>query len=228
MPELSSDAIRLIATQMFILVVSITVHEFGHAIVATKLGDRLPASQGRVTLNPIAHADPIGTLGLPLLFLVMTAGQSIGFGWGRPVQVSPVSFTRKMSMRTGHMLVAAAGPAMNFLLAIILTIVWVLLLKFGVLAPGSDFNYVFVAGIWMNFILMLFNLIPAPPLDGGAVLRGLIPRHWVDGWDKIAVYGPFVLLAVMFIPQIRFIFVAPAQWLFEHTVDLGMRLAGLT
>lgn len=228
MPELSSEAIRLIATQMFILIVSITVHEFGHAIVATKLGDRLPASQGRVTLNPIAHADPIGTLGLPLLFLVMTGGNSIGFGWGRPVQISPVSFTRKLSMRTGHMLVAAAGPAMNFLLAIILIVTWVLLLKFGMLALDSKFNYVFQAGIWMNFILMLFNLIPAPPLDGGAVLRGLIPRHWVDGFDKIAIYGPFVLLAVMFIPQIRFIFVGPAEWLFDTFVGLGVRLAGLS
>src|SRR5688500_16980604 len=98
MPSLDSEAVRQIITLMFILVASITVHEFGHAIVAHKLGDRLPASQGRVTLNPVAHADPIGTIGLPLFFLILTGSKSLGFGWGRPVEVSPVSFTRKMSM----------------------------------------------------------------------------------------------------------------------------------
>ncbi len=205
---------------MFILVASVTVHEFGHAIVATKLGDRLPASQGRVTLNPIAHADPIGTIGLPLMFLILTGGRSLGFGWGRPVQISPVSFTRKLSMRTGHMLVAAAGPMMNFLLGVIIIGLHAVLMKTGTLGPvwGPDgmmdkWHQVLIMAASMNFILMFFNLIPAPPLDGGAVLRGLIPRHWVDGYDKMAVYGPFVLMAVIFIPQIRFLFTAPAVWL---------------
>jgi len=225
MPELDSHAIRLIATQMFILVASITVHEFGHAFVATRLGDRLPRSQGRVTLNPIAHADPIGTLALPLVFLVLSGGTAIGFGWGRPVMVNPVSFTRRLSMRTSHMLVAAAGPAMNLLLAILLIAAWYGAKKTGLLAETSDFNYVFYAAIWMNFILMFFNLIPAPPLDGGTVLRGLIPRGWVDGYDKVAVYGPFVLMAVIFIPQVRFLFVEPAKWLFLHGTQIaGMRV----
>ncbi|HTM23529.1 MAG TPA: site-2 protease family protein [Kofleriaceae bacterium] len=199
---------------------SITVHEFGHAIVAHKLGDRLPMSQGRVTLNPIAHADPIGTIGLPLMFLVMTGGRSLGFGWGRPVQVSPISFTRKLSMRTGHMLVAAAGPFMNFVLGCVVIAAHAILIKTGTLGPRSEWHEVFVAAASMNFILMFFNLIPAPPLDGGAVVRGLIPHSWVNGYDKISVYGPFVLMAVVFIPQIRFLFVEPAIWMHRSIAGL--------
>ncbi len=221
MPQLDSEAVRQIITMMFILVASITVHEFGHAIVAHKLGDRLPASQGRVTLNPVAHADPIGTIGLPLMFLVLTGGKSLGFGWGRPVQVSPLSFTRKLSMRTGHMLVAAAGPMMNFLLGIVVIAVHAILLRTGAIDLASDWNRVLITAASMNFILMFFNLIPAPPLDGGAVLRGLIPRDWVDGFDKISVYGPFVLMAVVFIPQIRFLFVFPAVWLHNTFAGIG-------
>ena len=105
--NLSPEDIRWIIQALIILILSICVHEFGHAIVADKLGDPLPRSQGRVTLNPLAHADPIGTLLFPLMALVLT--KSLGFGWGRPVEVSPRHFTRKLSMRTGHMLVAADG-----------------------------------------------------------------------------------------------------------------------
>src|SRR5262249_48287029 len=105
---------QLIVVTMVTLILSIAVHEFGHAFVADRLGDNLPRSQGRVTLNPLAHADPIGTLALPILMLITTG--SIGFGWGRPVQVQPHHFTRRLSMRVGHLLVAAAGPFMNILL----------------------------------------------------------------------------------------------------------------
>lgn len=116
--DLSPEQIRWIIQALIILILSICVHEFGHAIVADKLGDPLPRSQGRTTLNPAAHADPIGTLLFPLIALVATKGASLGFGWGKPVQVSPRHFTRKVSMRTGHMLVAAAGPCMNLLFGV--------------------------------------------------------------------------------------------------------------
>jgi Zn-dependent protease len=118
--NLDAEAVRMILLQMITLILSIAVHEFGHAIVAYKLGDNLPKQQGRVTLNPIAHADPMGTLLFPMVFLVMTGGRSIGFGWGKPVQVRPVAFTRKLAMRTGHMLVALAGPMMNVLLGTVI------------------------------------------------------------------------------------------------------------
>ena len=129
--DLSGDQIQTIVQTLIILILSICVHEFGHAIVADKLGDPLPRSQGRTTLNPMAHADPLGTLLFPLIALVATAGHSLGFGWGRPVEVSPRHFTRRMSMRTGHMLVAAAGPMMNILFGVLISLI--------TLAPLPDY-----------------------------------------------------------------------------------------
>src|SRR5262245_28330733 len=107
-PEQLQDGVVMMIT----LILSIAVHEFGHAFVADRLGDRLPRSQGRVTLNPMAHADPIGTIALPALGFLFSGGTALGFGWGRPVQVNPPAFTRRFTMRTGDVLVSAAGPGM--------------------------------------------------------------------------------------------------------------------
>jgi Zn-dependent protease len=178
------------------LVLSICVHEFGHAFVADKLGDPLPRSQGRVTLNPLAHIDPIGTLLLPLIAIF--SGPAIGsriLGWGKPVQISlsPRSITRKVSIRTAHALVAIAGPAMNILFALILSVVFM-----GLIKSGRDTLADAVANvISMNIGLCLFNLLPIPPLDGGAVLRRFVPRRFdnlLDGLDK---YGFIILFALL-------------------------------
>lgn len=211
--DFSNVEIRHIIEGLVILVLSIAVHEFGHAIVAHKLGDPTPQSQGRVTLNPVAHADPIGTLLFPVLALVFTGG--IGFGWGRPVQVQPRFFSRRFTMRTGHMFVAAAGPMMNILFAFVISIGHVIALKTGVLGVESPLNQTLLYAVMLNFVLAFFNLIPAPPLDGGAVLEGLLPARWVPGFQKFAVYGPFVLMAVIFIPTLQKLFLTPATWLFR-------------
>jgi Zn-dependent protease len=218
--DLTGEQIQQIIQALIILILSICVHEFGHAIVADKLGDPLPRSQGRTTLNPVAHADPIGTLLFPLISLVATAGASLGFGWGRPVEVSPRHFTRRISMRTGHMLVAAAGPMMNILFGIFISLVLLTLLTTGVLAPDSRLVDALRSAIFINFVLAFFNLIPAPPLDGGTVIEGLLPARYLPTWHKLAVYGPFVLMAVIFIPQVRNVFLAPAQWLFTSWAQL--------
>lgn len=215
MLDLSPQEIRWIIQALIILILSICVHEFGHAIVADKLGDPLPRSQGRTTLNPAAHADPIGTLLFPLIGLVVTRGMSLGFGWGKPVQVSPRHFTRKMSMRTGHMLVAAAGPIMNLLFGIFISLVLLALLKTGALEPTSEISSALVRAVQINFVLMFFNLIPAPPLDGGAVLAGVLPARYLPAYEKASVYGPFVLMAVILIPGFHKIFTVPALWLFD-------------
>jgi Zn-dependent protease len=218
--NLDGEAVRMILLQMITLILSIAVHEFGHAIVAYKLGDNLPKQQGRVTLNPMAHADPMGTLLFPMVFLVMSGGRSIGFGWGKPVQVRPVAFTRRFHMRTGHMLVALAGPMMNVVLGLVVIIIHAMLLRFQVIGIDSDLNLFLYNAAALNFILFFFNLIPAPPLDGGAVVEGLLPARLVPGFQRYAVYGPFVLMAVIFIPGAGRIFATPALWVVNHAYGL--------
>ncbi len=194
------------------LILSIAVHEFGHAIVADRLGDRLPRMDGRVTLNPIAHMDPIGTLALPIIFMLTTGG--IGFGWGRPVRVQPAAFTRRFRMRTSHMLVAAAGPTMNILFGTVISLVWAILVWTGV-----ELNIYIQLGlhnaIFLNYILAFFNLIPAPPLDGGTVLAGLLPDDMQKGYEEYAKYGIFVVLAFFLISPLRIIFIWPATKLYQ-------------
>ena len=196
------EEIRLIFQGIIFLVLSVCVHEYGHAIVADKLGDGLPRRQGRTTLNPLSHADPIGTFAFPLVSLVITHGSSIGFGWGKPVMVNPTSFTRKLQMRTAHMLVAVAGPAMNVLLGIIITVAHLIATKYQLIESEAAHNAFLAAGM-LNFGLAIFNCIPAPPLDGGAILEGLLPQRYVERYQEISVYGPFVLMAVIMIEPLR-------------------------
>src|SRR5262249_23130473 len=147
---------------------SICVHEFGHAWVADKLGDPLPRAQGRVTLNPLAHIDPIGTLLMPLV--AFFAGPALGsriLGWGQPVRVSlsASSLTKRWSVKFSHLLIAIAGPLMNVLFALFLSGIFLLLAKF---AGGKTQQLALPVAsiILMNIGLAFFNLIPCPPLDG--------------------------------------------------------------
>src|SRR6185295_6271577 len=129
--DLTPEDIRRILISVLVLLISVALHEFGHAFMADKLGDDTPKRQGRVTLNPLAHADPIGTLLLPLLGgLFVAAGGSVGgFGWGRPVQWNPSRIDRKHKMSTARILVAIAGPSMNIVLALLIAGVHVALVK---------------------------------------------------------------------------------------------------
>jgi Zn-dependent protease len=197
------------------LIMSICVHEFGHAFVADKLGDPLPRAQGRVTLNPLAHIDPIGTLLLPILgFAFSASGSAMGsriLGWGKPVQVSlsPRALTKKLSVTTSHALIAFSGPLMNLLFAAVLSGVFVALGRF---ASGRTLQLVnpLASVIAMNIGLAFFNLLPCPPLDGGAILKWLLPRSlsWVS--DELEKYGSFVLLALLMTGALRY-FMIPAR-----------------
>jgi Zn-dependent protease len=218
--DLSPEVLQNIVAKMIILILSICVHEFGHAFVADRLGDRLPRTQGRVTLNPLVHADPIGTLALPAIGLLATGGMSTGFGWGRPVQISPGSLSRRFSMRTGHMMVAAAGPLMNLLFGTFIAVVWFILVMAGVDMSPRLTEMIHTA-VLLNYILMFFNLLPAPPLDGGAVIAGLLPRPALRIYeDKIAPYGIFIVAAFILIPTLAQVFIVPAQWLHRSVVQL--------
>jgi Zn-dependent protease len=213
--ELTPEKIREILIYVLMLVISVAFHEFGHAIVAHKLGDDTPSRQGRVTLNPLAHADPIGTLLLPLAGSLFAAAGGVGggFGWGKPVEWQPHRITRRISMSTAKILVAVAGPAMNIVLAVVVAFVHVILLGQQIIAPESALNGFLMLAVQMNFVLFFFNLLPVPPLDGGHVAQSFVPYRHRDTYDQIAKYGPFVLLAVMLIPQIRMVFLWPAEHL---------------
>lgn len=220
--DLTSEQIRWILIYVFVLLISVALHEFGHAIVAHKLGDDTPKRQGRVTLNPLAHADPIGTFVLPLIGSIYGAasGHGGGFGWGKPVEWQPHRITRKISMSLAKILVALAGPTMNLILATSIAIIHTVLIKQGVVQPGSDINKILPYAVQLNFVLFFFNLLPIPPLDGGHIAQSFVPYRHRDTFESFARYSPFLLLAVMLIPRLSMVFIWPATQLAHQLYHL--------
>jgi Zn-dependent protease len=151
------------------LILSLSVHEYAHAWSAWRLGDDTAARAGRLTLNPLVHLDPIGTVLLPLL--------GIPFGWAKPVPLSPARFRRGVRMSTGVALTAAAGPLANVVLAVACTVAFGLLIRFQpqLAMPGSGTRELLLIMIQLNVALAVFNMIPIPPLDGSRVIDGLMP-----------------------------------------------------
>jgi len=184
-------------------VVAITIHEFSHALVATWLGDDLPRLQGRVSLNPLRHLDPLGTLMIAIA----------SFGWGRPVLVNP--YRLRFGLHRGMALVALAGPVSNLLLAVVLTPL------VRQLVESADANPLAVQGVFLilqlNVFLAVFNLIPIPPLDGFSVVVGLAPTAMADRLNELRRYGPVALLAVFLLisvfPAASGIIARPANFL---------------
>lgn len=176
-------------SRLITLVIALSFHEFAHAWTANFFGDDTPRLHGRLTLNPLAHLDPIGSL-----MLVVA-----GFGWAKPVPVNMYALQRRSN--AAPMWVAVAGPLSNLLLAILAAIPF----RFG-LIPFSISNGVIPSAynflstfIQINLILMIFNLIPLSPLDGEKVAQVLFPRSWVNFLDSIRPYGPLILMGLLFI-----------------------------
>jgi Zn-dependent protease len=225
--DFTPEQIRWIFTAMIVLIASIALHEFGHAFIATKLGDDTPRRQGRLTLNPLAHADPIGTLVLPLAALIFTQGTSTGFGWGKPVEWQPRNATRRWSMRTSEALVAIAGPAMNLLLGIFIALVHVVLVSQGVFEHDHPVNQALGYAVMLNFILLFFNMLPTPPLDGGWVAQRFIPLKHQRSWETFQTYAPFLLMAFIMISPLRKIFTVPAGYLADGIYSFWMMIFGM-
>jgi Zn-dependent protease len=164
------------------LVVALTVHEFFHALAADRLGDPTPRSKGRLTLNPLVHLDPIGTI---MLFFAH-------FGWGKPVPIDPYNFSHP---RRDELIVSLAGPASNLLLAILTALIINL-------APQNSFIFSSLGNfIYINIALGIFNLIPIPPLDGSRILINLLPVDQSSQWEEaLNSYGPFLLVILLFFP----------------------------
>lgn len=182
------------------MILAIGVHEFAHAYAAHRLGDPTPEGQGRLTLNPVAHMDPIGTLALPLI-LGLT-GSGMMFGWGRPVQTQPRLYTRKITMRAGMALVAFAGPLSNLLQAAFTLLLVFGLVRGGVVEPAAlltgNLEHPLVVFYFLNILLFAFNLLPLHPLDGGKVLAWILGPRYQNIDDFLTRYGFVILLVLVF------------------------------
>ena len=173
---------------------AITVHEVAHGYVASRLGDRTAQMMGRLTLNPLKHIDPIGTVLVPLVMLLLPGG--FLFGWAKPV---PIGYRNLNNPKRDMAIVAAAGPLSNLLMAI----GWALLLRLSVAFLQSmpwaaqPLFFMAQAGIAINLILMVLNLVPVPPLDGGRVLTGLLPMPQAARFAAIEPYGLMIVVALL-------------------------------
>ncbi len=186
---------QLISILVIPVLFAIIVHEVAHGWAAKQLGDPTAERLGRLTLNPIKHIDPIGTLLVPAALVLLRTG--FIFGWAKPV---PITWQNLRRPKRDMALVAAAGPAANLLMAVL----WGLVAKIGSLLPltaaavSQPMWLMGLAGILANVLLMVFNLLPLPPLDGGRVAVGLLPGPWAWRLSQIEPYGFFILIALMY------------------------------
>ena len=187
------DLLYTASTWVVPVLIAITFHEAAHGYAAWSLGDDTAYRQGRVTLNPLRHIDPFGTVLLPALLLIFKA--PFLFGWAKPV---PVQFGRLRQPRRDMVIVAAAGPGMNLVLAAISAILIhaVFLLPQDAAAWTIRMLY---NGIVLNLVLAVFNMLPLPPLDGGRVAVGLLPRPLAEPLARLEPYGMFILIGVVFL-----------------------------
>ncbi len=216
---LNASDLRQIAIYVICLVIAVSVHEFAHAFAADRLGDPTPSREGRLTLNPVSHADPVGTLALPVMAGLFHLPL---LGWGRPVPTQPSHYTRKISMRAGLALVAFAGPLSNLLQAALTLVLLKVLVVAGVSTQGLA--EILLTFFQLNLILFAFNLLPLHPLGGGRILAWLLPPKlsYID--DFFARWGGLILLVlVILLPEVLGAMLAPilslTQW--------SLRLLGL-
>ena len=197
---MTDNVLLQIATWLVPLVIAIVFHEIAHGLVARWLGDNTAADRGRLTLNPIKHIDPFGTVVLPLLLALSHAPM---FGWAKPV---PVNYRRLRNPRRDMVLVALAGPGMNLLLALLGTIA--LAVTLAVTSDPDSLATTVIAGNALNFVLIniflgVFTLLPIPPFDGGHVVEGLLPRSLAKPFRRIGRYSLLVfMILILVLPAI--------------------------
>ncbi|MEE8119461.1 MAG: site-2 protease family protein [Gammaproteobacteria bacterium] len=183
--------IRQISIWAIPVLFAITLHEVAHGWVAERLGDKTARMLGRITLNPIKHIDPLGTVFVPLLMLAMGG---FLFGWAKPV---PITGQNLRNPRRDMALVALAGPMANLVMAIFWAMVWKLALILNISYFSVPLRLMGIAGVSINLILMLVNLLPVPPLDGGRVVSNLLPLRTSAKFDRIEPYGLMIMVILL-------------------------------
>ncbi len=228
MPEEAAALAYTVSVWALPVLTAITLHEAAHGYAAERFGDDTARRAGRVSLNPLRHVDPVGTVLLPLLLLLVSP---LVFGYAKPV---PVRFFRLHPRRIGIAVVALAGPAMNLALALLAAVL--LHLVPGLPVDGSWVADNLVNALWINVLLALLNLLPLLPLDGGRVLYAALPGGWARRWAATERYGFPVLLAGLVglplaasalgaeLPIFRWILGDPAQ----YVVSIIVRMVGLS
>ena len=211
-----ANIIQTIAIYALPVLFAITVHEAAHGYVARHYGDNTAAVLGRVTLNPLKHIDPIGTIAMPLFLYVATSGAFL-FGYAKPV---PVNFGRLKNPRRDMMLVALAGPASNLLQAFLWGVGLVLLQAAGV--EERFFVGMCEAGVLVNVIMCVFNLFPLPPLDGGRIVAGLLPPKAAMTYGRIERWGFFIVMGLVVAGVISNFWMRPLMNMTFRLLDLAL------
>lgn len=204
--EFFADKFYLLSIMALPFLLAVTLHEAGHAYAATAFGDSTPKLDGRLSLNPLVHMDPLGTVAIPLLAIF--TGFPFLIGYAKPVMIQPGNF--QGNRRKAMILVALAGPAGNLVVAVFCA--YVLRFVIGMGATGEDWivNTMYY-GIFMNCLFMVFNLLPIPPLDGGGVVEQLLPYELAQKYRSIAPYGFFILIAIIVLA--RDIIIVPTMFM---------------
>jgi Zn-dependent protease len=184
--------LQQIAIWVLPIIFAITVHESAHAYTAYYFGDNTAKLQGRLSLNPIKHIDWVGTVVVPAIMVIITG---FAFGWAKPV---PIDFRNLKKPKSNMMWIAFAGPFSNLVMGLL----WAIILRIALVSNFEHTAVLFViftavAGIMINTILMVLNLLPLPPLDGSRILSGLLPTHMAIAYNKLEPYGFFIIIGLM-------------------------------
>ena len=210
----TANLIQTIAIYALPVLFAITVHEAAHGYAARHFGDNTAYMMGRVTLNPLKHIDPIGTIAMPLLLYFATSGACL-FGYAKPV---PVNFGALRNPKRDMIWVALAGPASNFAQAIFWALMLVLLTGLGV--PEPFFIKMAQAGILVNLVMWAFNLFPLPPLDGGRILVGLLPWKQAQWVARIEPWGFFIVMGLVIAGVVGTLWLRPLMTLGYALINL--------
>jgi Zn-dependent protease len=221
--DISPEQVKGAVLALIAFIVSVSVHEFGHAWMATRMGDGIPRAQGRLTLSPLAHIDLVGTIILPLVAALAPGGYPL-VAWGKPVQTNPANYdVRRISRRTGHLLVSLMGPAMNLVLAAVVSVLFLAMARAGLLSRTLAEGIIFYL-VALNLRLLAFNLLPVPPLDGGSIVEWALPDRLQFIAQALRRYGMLLLFILIMTPGVMTFLMRPATLLTRAWATALLRL----